>query len=388
MYFPLLLLVVWSTLLGAFPVSVGAYFWDDQGAKDSTIEFTQYSHATGNYLSKLSASTYCTAAKLMRWTCPTCADKYIVEDSITALQEGDVEALVLVDVRPGAASNEGEAEPQSTIVVVFRGTDVLSWDNWLADLKFMGITPTQYSNCKGCSVHRGFLHAFESLQDKILSRVQDLMEQYPDASVVVTGHSLGGAMAVHCALTLLEMDKPAPLAALYTFGQPRTGNGVFANWATARLAAQGASYFRITNDQDPVPQLPPYFWDYQHFGTEIYYSSFSVVLGTSGPWHVCQGTGDSTCLESKSLVSSSVGDHCGYVDVNYCINWMKCSGEILPAIPTAKDFELGLDSLLTPGAAAEAAKSAWEKLGILVPSWGGQGDEELVHEGASLANTS
>lgn len=44
----------------------------------------------------------------------------------------------------------------------------------------------------------------------------------PDARVWVTGHSLGGALAVHACLDLL--NRTMEVEHFYNFGQPRVGN--------------------------------------------------------------------------------------------------------------------------------------------------------------------
>ncbi len=50
-------------------------------------------------------------------------------------------------------------------------------------------------------------------------------QAYPDATVSVTGHSLGAAVATHAALHLHQRNISISLP-LYTFGQPRVGNPV------------------------------------------------------------------------------------------------------------------------------------------------------------------
>jgi hypothetical protein len=58
---------------------------------------------------------------------------------------------------------------------------------------------------------------------------------------------------------------------LMTFGQPRVGNAAFASY----FAKYVPNTIRITNGQDIVPHLPPYFsflpqLTYHHFPREVY----------------------------------------------------------------------------------------------------------------------
>lgn len=55
-----------------------------------------------------------------------------------------------------------------------------------------------------------------------------------------------------------------------TFGQPRIGNAVFASYFDQLLP----DTFRVTNDHDIVPHLPPYYYyfpkkTYHHFPREV-----------------------------------------------------------------------------------------------------------------------
>jgi predicted lipase len=53
--------------------------------------------------------------------------------------------------------------------------------------------------------------------------IERLIKENPDYAVIVTGHSLSGAMASIAALEL-SAQFPSTTFKLFTFGQPRTGD--------------------------------------------------------------------------------------------------------------------------------------------------------------------
>jgi triacylglycerol lipase len=69
----------------------------------------------------------------------------------------------------------------------------------------------------------------------------------------ICGHSLGGALANLCFSYFVLSDRPRPVAAVYTVGQPRAGNKKFKE--QLELAAPNTPFIRITNNQDCVPSL-------------------------------------------------------------------------------------------------------------------------------------
>jgi len=68
----------------------------------------------------------------------------------------------------------------------------------------------------------------------------------------VTGHSLGGAIAVLTAAELSLEEYDYNLATVYTYGKPRVGNKKFAKWFDDRLEE-----FRIIHYKDIIPANPP-----------------------------------------------------------------------------------------------------------------------------------
>lgn len=64
--------------------------------------------------------------------------------------------------------------------------------NYIEDANFEF---TDYSRCKNCKVHLGFNFAYKAIEKQLINHVDQLLAKNPSASIFVSGHSLGGAMA-------------------------------------------------------------------------------------------------------------------------------------------------------------------------------------------------
>jgi hypothetical protein len=115
-------------------------------------------------------------------------------------------------------------------------------------------------------VHTGFLRATESSFDALLAIANRYRQLFPNAELVITGHSLGGAVAVMFAALARQRHVDFKINFILTFGQPICGNEEFAKW----FDALEISYFRFVNDPDIVPSLPVSFGknQWRHAGQE------------------------------------------------------------------------------------------------------------------------
>lgn len=103
-----------------------------------------------------------------------------------------------------------------------------------------------------------------------------LLKKHKNAKFVVTGHSLGGALAILFPTVLVRHEENEMLQRLlgvYTFGQPRIGNRQLGRWMEAHLNRPVQRYFRVVYCNDLVPRLP---YDdetflYKHFGMCLYF---------------------------------------------------------------------------------------------------------------------
>ena len=85
------------------------------------------------------------------------------------------------------------------------------------------------------------------------------------ATISVTGHSLGAALATLYALDNAKTDQiRSPL--ICTFASPRVGDRAFAN----AFNELGFTSWRIDNSPDLVPKLPPQFLGFEHVRTHWY----------------------------------------------------------------------------------------------------------------------
>ena len=201
--------------------------------------------------------------------CETC--DYITEtssiDEVYAFQDDsiwiDTEGMVTYDSLNNA------------ITVVFAGTDPTEVADVFTDLELIRV---EYPPCGGkywwsddCTVHKGFYKAYLSVDDTVYDIVKYLTDTYTDATLEITGHSLGGAMAILCALDLYENHGTSIVADyVYTFGMPRVGDDEFAEYYDSIF---GDKTIRVTHRKDPVPLVPwkSWGWNYLHFKQEVYY---------------------------------------------------------------------------------------------------------------------
>ena len=189
-------------------------------------------------------------------------------------------------------------------LLVFQGSRNVP--NFLLDVAALQDSP--FSSCQDCRVHKGFYEAWRSLQGAARHALDKL--HCHERPLRITGHSLGGAMAM---LAAFELADKYHIKEVYTFGQPRVGNEAWVKAFEARMA--GKSYFRVVSYMDPVPHLPPsLLMGYRHAGPEVWYSSTA-----GGSPTFCNKDGEG-CSGQFSLASSLFHscDHCSYVGLNPC----------------------------------------------------------------------
>ncbi|MFO0889176.1 MAG: lipase family protein [Isosphaeraceae bacterium] len=153
------------------------------------------------------------------------------------------------------------AQDEGTILVAFRGSQAPTTLDGLKDWLLTNannylIVPegrigTDFAAAGvGARFHRGFMQALDDIWEPLLHEVNAAVEA-GDRPIWVTGHSLGGALALLSAWRLQRNF--VPVHAVVTFGAPMVGNDAAAKAFEQEFAGK---IFRYVNLEDPVPLLP------------------------------------------------------------------------------------------------------------------------------------
>mmetsp|Transcript_4393 Transcript_4393/g.7675 ORF Transcript_4393/g.7675 Transcript_4393/m.7675 type:complete len:429 (-) Transcript_4393:65-1351(-) len=114
--------------------------------------------------------------------------------------------------------------------------------------------------------HKYQLERYEEIIDNVLGVLKD----FPDYHLYITGHSLGGSLALLVAFHVACSDSPLvpkPVTCV-SVGSPCIGDQRFLNTFRMLERSRRIRYLRISNSNDPVANLPPFSW-YRHVGINL-----------------------------------------------------------------------------------------------------------------------
>ncbi|KAJ8447979.1 hypothetical protein Cgig2_028855 [Carnegiea gigantea] len=180
-------------------------------------------------------------------------------------------------------------------VVAFCGTKPFDADDWCTDIDLSWVSLSGMGRA-----HAGFQKAL-GLQKigqsvgwpkevdmspgkpiyayyKIREVLRQICRESNNAKFIITGHSLGGALAILFASVLMLHEEKKVLdriEGVYTFGQPRVGDKEFGEFMKKSLEAYNVRYCRYVYSNDIVPRVPfdNRTFMFKHFGPCLYYNS-------------------------------------------------------------------------------------------------------------------
>ncbi|HEY1068396.1 MAG TPA: lipase family protein, partial [Pirellulales bacterium] len=162
----------------------------------------------------------------------------------TAIQSGSMVAHVV----------HGE----DVTVVVFRGTDDL--EDWRTNLSQLR------SSSPNGTVQGGFWLAYNAIKPQVRQHVFATPRKY----LWITGHSLGGALALLCAYDLVAHGDSEPTG-IMTFGQPMVAGRELASYLDGRFRGR---YALFVNETDIVPRMLP---AYTHCGSLVWFTGGKIM---------------------------------------------------------------------------------------------------------------
>jgi len=270
-------------------------------ALQSRSKSFSYSDSLGQKFWKASVMSYCDQSALQAMTCHYCND-YNLE-------------LLHFYTSPGSS--------------VFN--DVLSFAMLVDHDNHQFITSFKGSNSNGQLVNQlidnsmvsytinslsaGVLdYAYDSYKDNLRSefqtKYQEYTAQYPSYDAIITGHSLGGALAEHAAVDASFQGYKEPF--VITYGAPRVGDH---RWASK---VNTLTHYRVVNDRDIIVHYPfckSNIWTgkCQTTNNKPYHSDSQIFYqGTS--WQSCSAESSSCANKHRWVWDWSIDDHNDYFD--------------------------------------------------------------------------
>lgn len=222
----------------------------DDGTKESTFVLTPSFEHLAEPLSGSHEIPWAAAFTLAEMSKLAYDDAEQQIERITALGATTVRPIV-VGLSHGVVASDDKA-----VVVAFRGT--AEPVDWLTDARIVG------HRIADGKIHKGFFQVVDAIyKDAYAEAVKQGAE---NKSVWITGHSLGGAMALVFGYRALTENELAP-GGIITFGQPLAFSPTLAQFLLDKF---NTKYVRFVNSFDPVPRLLP---NYRHAGSRIYMKS-------------------------------------------------------------------------------------------------------------------
>ena len=162
-------------------------------------------------------------------------------------------------------------------VVAIRGTFAI--DDALADADAWLVKGPLSGN-----VHEGFLKA-EQAVEALLDQKLALLPA--DQTVIVTGHSSGGAVGTLWVAHQLEKGSTRHFI-IDSFGSPRAGDATFASAFDAKTKELNIPNFRFHYGNDIVPTQPGEYLGYRHSGTPVHLMADGMLMNDT---YVVSGLG-------------------------------------------------------------------------------------------------
>ncbi|RXW16322.1 hypothetical protein EST38_g9543 [Candolleomyces aberdarensis] len=271
-------------------------------ARQSVSTLTTAQVAGYKTYSWYASAAYCSPASTLAWNCGTRCSSNPRFVPIASGGNGVSVQYWYVGYDPALSS----------IIVGYQGTDPTKILPLVTDAKldFEPLRPALFPGVSSSvQTHNGFGDAHAASATAVLSAVRTGLSRYGINRVTLTGHSLGGAIAI-IATAYFSIQIPGVTLRTITYGSPRVrgqvGNQAFVDYVNARSVMN-----RINNKDDIVPILPGRFLNYGHTEGEIH-------IINSNAWVSCPGQ-DNTNAQCTigyvpNIAEGSILDHLGPFD--------------------------------------------------------------------------
>lgn len=236
----------------------------------------------------ISQASYC-MSNTNTWVCKSCNADNILENKI----EHKGELVIL-----------GYNSQYRSAFIGFRGSSNIQ--NWISNIQIIFTHPY---NDTSIAVSDGFFKLYDSLKEDIFTNLLAVSNKYDTSDVIITGHSLGGALATLCAFDILYHNIEYNIKFHITFGSPRVGNrNFFEQFTTYDIYSK-----RITHYYDIVPHVPEEVLGYRHINNEVWYNEENSGYVICNDDYVEDNSCSDSCAPNKC---TSISDHLNYLNIS------------------------------------------------------------------------
>lgn len=188
----------------------------------------------------------------------------------------------IVDLQFSYSKKIDEFTGKQLIVVAFKGSH--EPQDWMTNFS---LKDTDFYN-RGM-VHKGFYQSlkifFKTLRNEknemtraiFIDLFNDIKRFNETSNIIITGHSLGGALATLVGCYLFEMGVEPDNISVYSFGAPPVGTLKFYEFYNQKI-----NIYRVVNEDDVIPKLDK-ISNLYHLGEEI------ILPSNEGEVHACEG---------------------------------------------------------------------------------------------------
>ncbi|THH01907.1 hypothetical protein EW026_g883 [Hermanssonia centrifuga] len=282
-------------------------------AKKSADTVTQLSASALAALApytQFARAAYCDSSKVTGWACGDACNA--VPGFQVTLTGGDGDATQLYYV--------GYWPAQNAVVVAHEGTDPTQFLADLTDVEIAmsNLSPTLFPGISSSIfAHSGFLDEHALTAPAILTETKRLISTEGATSVILVGHSLGGALAELDAL-FMTMNLPSNIHVKgVTYGTPRVGDPAFATFFDSKVP----DFEHINHESDPIPICPGRALGFAHPHGEIHIVSDNDAVSCPGD----DDAVDSQCTIATvpNVFDGDILDHLGpyqgiYIGTIFC----------------------------------------------------------------------
>jgi predicted lipase len=154
-----------------------------------------------------SAVSYCLITDILIWDCGRPCEQIngVSKEDLVKVYDYEFDTFGLI------AYNKFDKE----LVISFRGTNAIDIPNWSMNFKSEKVP---YEDVEGAQIHAGWYIGWKNLRDDTLAKVADMIWKYQPKKILLTGHSLGGALATLAAIEIKLHSGFMGDIQLYTYG--------------------------------------------------------------------------------------------------------------------------------------------------------------------------